>query len=35
MRQTLVVGNWKMHGSRASVASLLDAVVGSDARRRG
>lgn len=24
MRQSLVVGNWKMHGSRASVASLLD-----------
>ncbi len=29
MRQTLVVGNWKMHGSRASVASLLGSVVGS------
>jgi triosephosphate isomerase len=28
MRQTLVVGNWKMHGSRASVASLLGEVVG-------
>ena len=25
MRQTLVVGNWKMHGTRASVASLLRA----------
>ena len=29
MRQTLVVGNWKMHGSRASVAALLGEVVGS------
>ena len=29
MRQTLVVGNWKMHGTRASVASLLGEVVGS------
>lgn len=29
MRQALVVGNWKMHGSRDSVASLLDAIVGS------
>jgi triosephosphate isomerase len=29
MRQTLVVGNWKMHGSRASVAALLAEVVGS------
>lgn len=27
MRQPLVVGNWKMHGSRASVASLLDSLV--------
>jgi triosephosphate isomerase len=26
MRQPLVVGNWKMHGSRASVAALLDAL---------
>ncbi|MDE0950983.1 MAG: triose-phosphate isomerase [Halioglobus sp.] len=30
MRQALVVGNWKMHGSRASVADLLtDLVQGS------
>ena len=29
MRQTLVVGNWKMHGTRASVASLLGEVAGS------
>jgi triosephosphate isomerase len=27
MRQKLVVGNWKMHGSRASVADLLDKIV--------
>jgi len=27
MRQALVVGNWKMHGSRASVATLLDGLV--------
>lgn len=26
MRQPLVIGNWKMHGSRASNAQLLDAV---------
>lgn len=26
MRRTLVVGNWKMHGSVASVADLLDAL---------
>lgn len=29
MRQPLVVGNWKMHGSRASVGSLLGALAGS------
>ena len=29
MRQTLVVGNWKMHGTRASVSSLLGEVAGS------
>jgi triosephosphate isomerase (TIM) len=29
MRQPLVVGNWKMHGSRESVGSLLDALVNS------
>ena len=30
MRQALVVGNWKMHGSRASVDDLLgDLVQGS------
>jgi len=27
MRQPLVVGNWKMHGSRASVDSLLESLV--------
>lgn len=27
MRQPLVVGNWKMHGSRESVVSLLDTLV--------
>ena len=27
MRQPLVVGNWKMHGSRASVDSLLNSLV--------
>jgi triosephosphate isomerase len=29
MRQLLVVGNWKMNGSRASVAALLGDLVGS------
>jgi triosephosphate isomerase len=29
MRQPLVVGNWKMHGTRESVGSLLSALVGS------
>jgi triosephosphate isomerase len=29
MRQTLVVGNWKMHGSRAGNASLLGEMLGS------
>jgi triosephosphate isomerase len=28
MRQSLVVGNWKMHGSRVSVESLLTNLVG-------
>ena len=28
MRQGLVVGNWKMHGSRASVEALLGGLVG-------
>jgi triosephosphate isomerase (TIM) len=28
MRQRLVAGNWKMHGSRDSIAALLDAIVG-------
>jgi triosephosphate isomerase (TIM) len=27
-RARLVAGNWKMHGSRASIAALLDALVG-------
>jgi triosephosphate isomerase len=26
-RVRLVAGNWKMHGSRASIAALLDALV--------
>jgi triosephosphate isomerase len=29
MRQALVVGNWKMHGSQASVAELLQGLVSS------
>src|SRR5210317_2037848 len=28
MRQTLVVGNWKMHGSQASVDALLGDILG-------
>jgi len=28
MRDRLVAGNWKMHGSRDSIAALLDAIVG-------
>jgi len=31
MRQALVVGNWKMHGSVASVEALLGGLVGPDA----
>ena len=31
MRQALVVGNWKMHGSRASVTALLEALRGHSA----
>ena len=27
MRRPLVAGNWKMHGSRASIAALLDELV--------
>ena len=34
MRQTLVVGNWKMHGTRASVDSLLQGIVKSMPARR-
>ncbi|RLQ20613.1 triose-phosphate isomerase [Seongchinamella sediminis] len=30
MRQPLVAGNWKMHGSRASVGTLLGALLASD-----
>jgi triosephosphate isomerase len=33
MPRRLVVGNWKMNGSRASNASLLEALVASDAGR--
>ncbi len=29
MRQPLVIGNWKMHGSRESVTKLLTALVSS------
>jgi triosephosphate isomerase (TIM) len=29
-RSRLVAGNWKMHGSRASIAALLDALVKED-----
>ena len=28
MRQALVVGNWKMHGSRTSVAALAAGRIG-------
>ena len=28
MRRPLVAGNWKMHGSRDSVAKLLQALLG-------
>lgn len=31
MRQALVVGNWKMHGSRASVDALLGGLLGASA----
>jgi triosephosphate isomerase len=31
-RVRLVAGNWKMHGSRASIAALLDALVGENPR---
>jgi len=31
MRQALVVGNWKMHGSRASVEELLGSLVSANA----
>jgi triosephosphate isomerase len=31
MRQGLVVGNWKLHGSRASVEELLGNLLGADA----
>ena len=31
-RSRLVAGNWKMHGSRASIAALLDALVKEDPR---
>jgi len=27
MHQKLVVGNWKMHGTRASVGSLLQGIL--------
>jgi len=35
MRQALVVGNWKMHGSRASVEALLGSLVGGVAASPG
>ena len=28
MRRTMVAGNWKMHGTRASVAELIDGLRG-------
>jgi triosephosphate isomerase len=31
-RSRLVAGNWKMHGSRASIAALLDALVAANPR---
>ncbi|MGH8142269.1 MAG: triose-phosphate isomerase [Steroidobacteraceae bacterium] len=31
MRRKLVVGNWKMHGSRADNGSLIDAILGAPA----
>ena len=31
-RSRLVAGNWKMHGSRASIAALLDALVSENPR---
>jgi triosephosphate isomerase len=34
MRQGLVVGNWKMHGSRASVEALLGSLVSAGAATR-
>jgi len=33
MRQPLVVGNWKMNGSRVSIAALLADIVGSAAAK--
>ncbi|MDH4095247.1 MAG: triose-phosphate isomerase, partial [Betaproteobacteria bacterium] len=30
MRERLVAGNWKMHGSRESCRALLDAIVAAD-----
>ncbi|MEW6687691.1 MAG: triose-phosphate isomerase [Pseudomonadota bacterium] len=35
MRERLVAGNWKMHGSRAGNAALLDAVLAATAGLRG
>ncbi|MGY2436392.1 triose-phosphate isomerase, partial [Escherichia coli] len=30
MRRTLVAGNWKMHGTRASVAELIEGLCQQD-----
>jgi triosephosphate isomerase len=35
MRTRLVAGNWKMHGSRASIAALLDAILAGLAKPGG
>ena len=33
MRQRLVAGNWKMHGSRAENTALLDGLLQSDSAK--
>ena len=35
MRRPIVAGNWKMHGSRAENAALLDGLLGSDIAESG
>ena len=34
MRRILVAGNWKMHGSKAMVSSLLEALLAAPAAQR-